>query len=427
MPEPLSERIRALKEGISFHTPGHSGGVVDFAPFDMSLTAADLTETELTDNLLKPEGVIAESEAATGKAYNTPPVLYSTSGAGTLMLAAVYRNRRKRFLVFGAAHKSVYNALRLSGAEAWQTTDTDIVRALSVSGADAVILTSPDYFGNTLDLDLIRRVLDEKGVCAVVDAAHGAHFAFSSILPDSATEYFDTVIHSMHKTMPVMTGGAIMHVKESEREEYLEGLRLFHTTSPSYPIMMSIECAANLYSSEGERLYAGTVKRVEEFKRALTCTPYRAGTNDDPTRVTIEAPSFGKGLSRALAAEKIYTEFYYDDGVVLIVTPYNADRLVKAAEALRHTPYLPEPVVKPLSCGRNTFRLEFGGEKELVGIEKASGRRLYDAVGYYPPGTPLLFPGQRVGAAETAILNKLCDMPSDRVFGLESGGINVLK
>lgn len=424
---PLAERIEALKNSISFHTPGHSGGVVDFFPFDSPICVSDWTETSATDNLLHPEGVIALSEKATAAAYGTECALYSTAGATALVFTAVYANRRKRFLIYGAAHKSVYNALAVSGAEAWQTTRDDPEKAIEESNAEVMWITSPDYFGNIADLKRIKRVADEAGVYVIVDASHGAHFAFSSILPDSATEYFDTVIHSLHKTMPVLTGGAIMHVRRAERERYMEAFGRFHTTSPSYPVMLSIEAAVSLFEKEGEKLYAAVRERIDGFRSAISDTAYSVVGTADPTRLVIGAEGFGAELAARLESEGIYAECCFDDGVALIVTPFNADKLDMVAAALKRTEYRPTAKSAFPACEGATFKLVSEGKKEKVSIRDSLGRRLYSGAGVYPPGTPKLFPGQYIGEREREILIKLAEMPSERVFGLENGSVNVIK
>lgn len=424
---PLAERIKALKDSISFHTPGHSGGVVDFFPFDAPLGETDWTETAATDNLLKPEGVIGLSEKATAAAYGTESALYSTAGATALVFSAVYANRSERFLIYGEAHKSVYNAVAVSGAEAWQTTRPDLKKALGESGASVVWITSPDYFGKTLDLNQIKRTADEKGVSVIVDASHGAHFAFSSILPDSATEYFDTVIHSLHKTMPVLTGGAVMHVKSEHREKYMEAFRTFHTTSPSYPVMLSIEAAVALFKKEGEKLYRKVKERIDEFRLGISGTAYSVAETADPTRLVISAEGFGAELCEKLEDEGIYAECCFDDGVALIVTPFNAHKLTKVVAALKRIEYRPTPTQSFPACDGATFKLVAEGKKEKVSLSDALGRRMYAGAGVYPPGTLKLFPGQTIGERELEILVKLAEMPSERVFGLENDGINVIK
>ena len=115
----------------------------------------------------------------------------------------------------------------------------------------ALVVTSPDYFGNTLDLEYIKGLCESCGAALIVDAAHGSHFAFCDRLPVSATGYGDLVIHSFYKTMPVMTGGAL-HCKESTPKRAAFALSEIHTTSPSYPVMLSIESAVAVMS-EGRR------------------------------------------------------------------------------------------------------------------------------------------------------------------------------
>ena len=421
----LEARLVEASEYISFHTPGHSGGFVDFAPFNAPIAVWDTTETPLTDDLKNPEGVLAAAETAVGKAYGTSKVLFSTSGATTLIQTAIYKNRKSKFLIYEAAHSSVYNALRLTGAEAYQSTGTELEEGVRRSGADCVVVTSPDYSGRVVPYEKIA-ALRREGLKIIVDASHGAHFAFSSKLPVSATEYADIVIHSLHKTMPVLTGGAILHVPEESFKEYLNAFRLFHTTSPSYPVMASIEGAAKYFSENGEALYAFVMRAVLEFGREAEKAGRQLLKNDDFSRVVILAPGCGEELYSRLKEAKIIAECCSADSVTLIVTPFNADKLGKVAEVLKKCPDTGGAPMEPIAPPAAITRLEFGEDYEVVPPERAYGRRAFSPIGGYPPGTPAIFPGQRIGERELEYLKKLSLLPG-RAFGLDKEGISVIK
>lgn len=419
----LGDRLIQLNEYVSFHTPGHSGGIVDFPPFNAPIAWTDTTETPFTDDLKAPETIIAEAEAAVGKIYGTAPVIFSTAGATALIQTAIYRNRRERFLVYEAAHSSVYNALRLTGAAAYQSVGIPVEAAVKQCKATAVIVTSPDYYGRTVSRDDIERL--GKKVKVIVDASHGAHFAFSDKLPVSATEYADTVIHSMHKTLPVLTGGAVLHVPENEYDDYMAAFRLFHTTSPSYPVMASIEAAAKYFSENGKRLYDKVYSDVAAFKRVACAAGYRTADNDDFSRVVIVAPGGGKALNDILLKNKIVPEFRSDNDVTLIVTPYNSDRLKDVGKVLTANPYRGDVGAAGIEAPKGVFGLEFADLGEVVPIAESRGRRAFGGIGEYPPGTPRIFPGQVIGDAEYEYLTKLSQ--SGGSFGLDKDGVSVIK
>ncbi len=418
----LGERLTELNEYISFHTPGHSGGMIDFPPFNVPLTATDTTETPFTDDLKYPESIIAEAEEFVRKAYGAESAMFSTAGATALVQTAVYRNRKERFLVFEAAHSSVYNALRLSGAEAFQSVGIPPERAVAGCGATAVIITSPDYYGRIIDPETVKKL--NSAVKVIVDASHGAHFAFSDKLPVSATEYADTVIHSLHKTMPVMTGGAVMHVRADEYEDHMSAFRLFHTTSPSYPVMASIEGAVRLFSERGKALYDKVYSDVADFKKAAEQYGYALFESDDFSRVTISVPGGGKALYGILTGSGIVPEFRSADTVTLIVTPYNSGKLGAVADVLAACPCPRSERAPHAEPPKGVFRLEFANESERVPLSDCIGRRAFGAIGEYPPGTPGIFPGQVIGAEEYRYLSRLLPGAS---FGLDKGCVDVIK
>ena len=113
--------------------------------------------------------------------------------------------------------------------------------------------------------------------------------------------------------------------------------------------------------------------------------------------------------------------------MALIVTPFNAHKLTEVAAALKRIEYRPTPTQSFPACDGATFKLTLDGNKEKVNIRDAFGRRIYSGAGVYPPGTLKLFPGQTIGERELEILVKLAEMPSERVFGLEKDGVNVIK
>lgn len=424
---PLNEVLGLHTEDISFHTPAHNGGILNPT---LASAKYDVTELAYSDNLLFPEGVIAESEELVSRAYGFDgKSVYSTAGATALIHAAIYaRAPYGNILVYGNAHRSAYSALRRAGAKAYRYSGGDLAGALRSSKAATLFVTSPDYYGNTLPLGEIGKIAARYRADVIVDASHGAHFAFSSKLPDSATLYFDTVIHSAHKTLPVLTGGAIAHVKREKETEFMRAFRDVHTTSPSYPVMASTEWAAAYMRANGEQLYAGVFDHIARFKERVGGLPLRVADVDDFTRLVVyseEAPA----ICARLAEQGIYPECYDGEKVTFIVTPFNAAKLGNVANILSDFPYAGAKRARaPLpELPEGLTELTFGFEAERVSLREAAGRILYEGVGAYPPGAPVLVPGEYITPEKRDILLELCARDDLSLVGLEKGGVLVLK
>lgn len=414
---PLNDSLNKKANHLSFHTPAHNGGIV----ID---TRLDVTELSYSDNLLEAKGVILESEREVAKAYGVENVLYSTAGATALIHTVVRALRDKgTFLLYGEAHKSVYNALRINCARAYLYRGIDIRGALVESGAKVLVCTSPNYFGATLNLKEIREIADELGVILVVDASHGAHFAFCSLLPDSATKFADLVIHSQHKTMQTLTGGASLCYTDEYKKEIMLAFKEIHTTSPNYLVMSSIESAVSLLQKDGERLYQQVVKEVEHFTCRAKGTQFSVVPTVDKTRLVVETTDNADEVSEYLESQGIYTEMVYGNKLVFIVTPFNYVHLDALCDALEGYSYKGDYQALPTPNGKEMVELKFGSSYEEVSLDEAVGRASYGEIGLYPPGVPVVVAGETITKEQVEFLKEF----SKFTFGLEKSYALVLK
>ena len=417
MRSPLLESLNDKKTHLSFHTPAHNGGIV----IDSRL---DVTELSYSDNLLDAKGIILESEQEVAKAYGVENVLYSTAGATTLIHVIIRALRgRGKFMLYGAIHKSVYNALRINNLEAILYRGKDIEEALVKSGAKVLVCTSPNYFGEVLQLDEMRAICDKLGVVLVVDASHGAHFAFSSKLPQSATKYADLVIHSQHKVMPTITGGASLCYTDTYKKEILCAFREIHTTSPNYPVMLSIESGVKEYSERGESLYDKVVEEIGLFKSKCNNTPFKVVDTADITRLVIEVGVSGDNIANELETKGIYPEMVYGSKLVFIVTPYNYIYLDTLYDALSECSYDGNYEEIKVPEGEEYVELILNGECKEIPLEEAEGKVSYVEVGLYPPGVPVISCGEKITKEKIDFLIK----NKSSLFGLENGCVLVLK
>ncbi len=416
----LTAAILENGDKISFHTPSHAGSLPEW------IAKTDVTELPYTDNLLSSVSYIAELERKTAFAYKAEACFISTQGATHNIFQAVYSTSELgAFLVVGNAHVSVYNALSVCRAKTFHVDEFPDVSDVP-EGVKTVILTSPDYFGNVLPVKSYCETLRKNGYISIVDAAHGAHFEFSSKLPISASECADLAVLSLHKTLPVLTGGSVLCCRKEFAERAMLARKVFHTTSPSFMTMCSIERAIELFCKDGEKIYDEVLSAVKEFASSIK-KPFSVKSTADPTRVVLTSPFDGGAVERALFEKGFVAETTYGSDVIFIVNSNNYRHLAELSEAVngiegaplyfgRDLPYKPHPKPTPI---------EFGLNAERIPLTEAEGHKAFLSAGVYPPGTPLIYPGDEITAEDIVFLREAEE--EKRVFGVENGLIYVIK
>jgi len=363
-----------------------SAGLYASAPFDV-------TELSFTDVLSESSGVILAAEKLAARAYGADHTLFFTAGATDAVRTALLTVRKERIAYLGDMHKSFHAAKRLFSLA---VTDISTIEEIEKGGFGAVCVTSPDYYGRVKNIAAIAEACREAGATLIVDEAHGAHFAFSSLLPESAVKYADMTIHGAHKTLPVYTGGAMLHVRDAFYAAAREARREVTGTSPSYLVMASIDYARDLFERNGERYYAALKRTIDRVKRKYPTVETLPA--EDFTRVVIGRRNGGLALAAALENAGYYAEASDADRVVFIVTPFNA------------------------RCLDGVFRVaaSFVGEnRKYPDISDLIGKvSVYD-VGIYPPGVPVVREGEVFSKEKVAILQANLD----RLFGTVDGRI----
>ncbi len=403
---------------VSFHTPGHSGeayrerGIFDY----------DLTELSYTDNLLNPTGAILALNQRWAEVYHRDVARLVTAGATSAIVVALSVLKGTP-LIIGDAHLSIYNTLkRQGGSLVYAPSVQEAEEHLKKDKVDYLVFTYPDYLGRDNGIEEVYRLKQKYKLPLFVDSAHGSHFAFSSRLPVSATQYGDLVALSLHKTLPVCTGGALIVADEKYRDLIGVALRETHTTSPSFMTIESAKWALEELSSSEEK-YGFTLDMIEEFLADLGGDArYTVLPNIDKTRLVIDTPFSNYAVVDALEEYGIYAEGASDDGVIFIVTPYNAKFLSYLSLALKEIDGLPkkgERVARDTKPRVISYRDK---DYEVVSLDDAVGRRVYQEIGVYPPATPVYFYGDVLGDDDVKKIKGL-----DNVFGLEKGKAVVLK
>ena len=444
MDTPICDFVRDYRQSgvLRLHMPGHKG-----TPF-LGCEPLDITEVPGADDLSRPEGIIARSERNAAALFGAGRTLYSTEGSSQciramLRLATLWepgRTGRPRILAARNAHRTFVSACALLDLDVvWLMPDgarqslcscpvspAQVDEAIRREAPWAVYLTAPDYLGGSPDLASVARACRFHGVPLLVDNAHGAYLKFLS--PSRHPMDLGAVMccDSAHKTLPVLTGGAYLHLNREAAERvgpYAKGaMSLFGSTSPSYLILQSLDLC-NRYLSEGypEKL-AALLPRLDELRELLARAGWRV-LPSDPLKIVLSGRSrgyTGAQLAGLLRQADIQCEFADLDAVVLMVTPENLPGLEKlrwwAELDLPARPALPERILPPLPppVRRMTIREGALAPSRLVPVDQAVGRVCADLTVACPPAVPIAVCGEEI-SPEMARLFTLYGLDAVRV------------
>lgn len=441
MNTPIHDFVKRYCESKSVrgHMPGHKGKSF------LGVEHLDITEIDGADVLYSAGGVIRESEENASKLFGTRLTKYSTEGSSLCIRAMLYlvgiyaKDNGKRPLILASrnAHKTfVTSAAILDVSVNWIYQESGIVEcAVSAEELDdilckmkekptAVYITSPDYLGNVADIKGISEVCHKNGVLLLVDNAHGAYLNFLDDSRHPIALGADMCCDSAHKTLPVLTGGAYLHVSDSAPGMLCElaenALSLFASTSPSYLILQSLDLA-NRYLSDGYRSrLTEFIEKVDLLKARLTANGYKL-LGDEPLKITIASKEYGylgNELKDILLESKIVCEFYDPDYLVLMLSSENDDSdLEKIADALSLIPKRKRINVTPPAFEKPFERFSpheaIFMPSEEIDTSKAKGRVLASATVSCPPAIPILVCGEVVN--DTALelfeyysIDKIC-------------------
>ncbi len=427
------------------------------------LAELDITEIEGFDNLHRPEGILREMQQYASKAYGAEETFYLVGGSTCGILSAVSAAipRGGKLLVARNCHKSIYHAaylrqLQLSYLYPAILPETGICEAITVEQVRkaldkepdicGVLIVSPTYEGRIAEVEKIAGTVHRYGIPLIVDEAHGAHLGFHpAFAPGSSRVGADLVITSVHKTLPALTQTALLHVNGSivDRKRLRRFLRIYQSSSPSYVLMASIDNAVRL-AAEGNLLFA---KMYENWNRmlerlsacrtltiwpgaALEQSEYR--THQDIGKLVIsviDTGMTGKELYRRLLDEYgLQMEMVCDSYVLAMFTIGDTtagyerltDALLEIDRGLKRCETVKEVREYPFSEREHVaFAQAWDQPCEWVPLMDAPGRYVGEFLGIYPPGIPILVPGERMEAEDRQLIEQyLTD-------GLEVQGISV--
>ena len=427
MTTPLADFLRAYAASgtARLHMPGHKGR----GP--LGCEAWDLTEISGADSLYEAAGIIAESEANASALFGSGATFYSTEGSSQCIKAMLHLALQNRPAgtppVIAAArnvHKSFIHAAALLDFEPlwlWPEEGTSSLcacpvaaegldRALSALDAPpaAVYITSPDYLGNMADIPALAEVCRRYKTPLLADNAHGAYLRFLSPSRHPLDLGADLACDSAHKTLPVLTGGAYLHISKTApaafRENARAALALFGSTSPSYLTLASLDLCSRYLSENYPARLAEAVRRLAALGKTLSANGWQVEPSD-PLRLTLRAPSGLTGLDLADRLRRGGAECEYADRdfLVLMTTPENTPEdlaRVPAALGANRAPAAPA-VSLPLAKGERvlSIREALFAPQESVPAEESLGRVCGAPTVSCPPAVPIAVSGERIGEA----------------------------
>ena len=394
--------------GVSrLHMPGHKG--VSF----LGCENLDITEINGADALYQADGIIEESEMNATSLFWSLRTFYSAGGSSQCIKAmmALAKNGRKDFTVLAArnVHKSFVYACALLGIKVrWLFDENDsfslcrcnitpeqLENELKKQKSDAVYITSPDYLGGMNDIAMLTEVAHRYGALMLVDNAHGAYLRF---LPESCHPInlgADMCCDSAHKTLPVLTGGAYLHINNEKFIKDAESaLEMFGSTSPSYLILQSLDmCNAYLYDGYKEKLYE-CICKIDNLKEELRENGWEI-LNSDPLKLTVLTKD--TDFAFKLRNSGIECEYEDPDYTVMMFTPETADDTYKkvfcaAGKCEKQITPVNLSLLVPEKCMEISDAIF--SENEEVDINDSVGRIVADTSVGCPPAVPVLVSGE---------------------------------
>ncbi len=451
---PLVSSLGEQAGRVSFHMPGHRDGRLLPAYSKDRFISLDMTELEGTGDLAAPSGQVLQAYQLAARFFGAGESWFISSGTSASLFIALASALREgdKLILPRAVHLAVVHALGVLGLEplfvrpepgrvfpdGQPDPEAFIQTIRQEADARACFVTCPDYYGRTLDLSRIAREAHKRGMVLIVDEAHGAHFAAApGLLPETAlSQGADLVCQSAHKTLPALTPASLLHLSQGALDQgrvepgrLAHMVKVFQTSSPSFLIAATLDAARSLAATRGEEALARLIGLNEDLARRLPASIHRllpAGA--DPSRLVLDFA--GTGLDRrqfsllldraGIDAELIdFSRAVFIPGFDQVAEDYDRlhrtlreaggqagkgdlDRQLERVRALtrKRDRYLSAPPQFSLSVRQALFGRPprgKGGEEDLS----------RSVIAPYPPGFPLLWPGEVIRAEHRSFLEEL--------------------
>lgn len=465
------------EENIPFCMPGHKNGVgflktLQGKELYKNLIKGDITEVLGLDNLHCPDGIIKESQKLLSEYYRSIKSYFLVNGSTSGNLAMIFSvfNEGDKIIVERNCHRSIFNAIIMrklkpvyikneinSKYDAPFPLDKEHFSCVINKNRDAkgIVVTYPNYYGICLDLQYVTEIANKYDMKVLVDAAHGAHFGASDLLPENPLKMgANMVVMSAHKTLPSLTQTAFLHVGagvDIDRVDFY--VSAFLSTSPSYMFLCSMDYARFYIEEYGKNDYEKLIElcqfyrdKINRLKKFYILGPedlneMSARQNED-NRYTMDLTRYILNVSKGysghkllgyLRGNKIQAEMSDSRNVVLIFSPFNSKEDFNCLYlALKN-------------CDMNTLKEKYvdlidydipisimypyevmDREKTVIDVRDSEGEISAVAIVPYPPGVPIVMPGERIDAHTIAVIEYYvqCNVT---VLGIDEGKVEIVK
>ena len=410
----LNNKLKNL-ESYPFHMPGHKRN----SDFRIIGADIDITEIDGFDNLHNPKDILLELEKSVSDIFGSKKSMLSVNGSTCCILSAISAVCKKgdTIIIARNCHKSVYNACYINELntvyiEPEFCTELGIYTKITQEAIDtaiaenteakAVVITSPTYEGIVSDI--------KTDIPLIIDAAHGSHFGFADFIPSPAQG--DIVINSLHKTLPSLTQTAVVHINN---DKYIDSVKkymdIFESSSPSYILLASIEKCIDFLKNPKSSFDNYKILLNSFYKKLSSFNNISVFKNDDPTRIIVSANGYsGAELSEHLRENGIEAEGCGLNYVILISTVCDTEKgfdvlinalssIEKREKSVIHFDKIKLPVKK-----YNTWEIQ---DTQETDFKKSSGRISGEYVFAYPPGVPIIAPGEIISDNTIDYINTL--------------------
>lgn len=472
----------ALSDYYGFHMPGHKRNNITGADLPYRI---DITEIDGFDDLHHAKGILKEAEIRAAEIFHADETHYLINGSTVGLLSALLggTERGDRILMARNCHKSVYNAVFLNGLHPVylypeSVPGTDMNGEIDVKQVEelltacpdirAVVLTSPTYDGVISDVKKIAEAVHKKNIPLILDEAHGAHLGFHPYFPNNGNQSgADIVIHSLHKTLPSLTQTALLHINGNivKRSRVRRYLHILQSSSPSYVLMAGIDECVRMLKEKGEKVFAEYTILLDSARRRLQGLRHMKllkTEHYDPSKIVISVKDTvlsdsgkvftGHNLYRCLLENyHLQAEMAAGFYVVFMTSPadtkegmerllsalFEIDRQLKETESGKvNSAGIPgsieETDIKNIAASQKQVYDAYEAEQkrsegtEIVRWEDAKGRVSLEYAYLYPPGIPLIVPGERISDLTVTQISLYEEMGFDIEGPEQKGQIEVL-
>lgn len=430
MKTPIKDFVKkyALSKPVRLHMPGHKG--VSF----LGVEKHDITEINGADVLYSASGIIAESMANATALFESEKTIYSTEGSSLAIRAILHLlkgyaksvNKAVKVLAYRNAHKSFITSSAFLDVDVkWLqnaqngilSCDFDLSTLESVIMQEkpvALFVTSPDYLGAIAPIKEMADICHKYGVILAVDNAHGAYLKFAKKCHHPLELGADLVCDSAHKTLPVLTGGAYLHIGKTAPQYFAQNavtaLSLHASTSPSYLILQSLDNTCKILG-ENPRYFDHVIDRLDQLKEKLTNAGFTL-IGDERMKLTIATKPYGYtgvALSKHLESKGIFVEFCDNDFVTMMFSPANSKKDFKRVEKAllsleKTTPITTTPPTAHILKVGMPMSEAIVAPSEEIDVKDAVGRILASPTVSCPPAIPVAVSGEIIDEKAVEIM-----------------------